>query len=40
MNEVLKSIYSRRTVRSYTEEPVAEDVLKEIINAGVPPPTA
>lgn len=38
MNEVLKSIYSRRTVRSYTEEPVAEDVLKEIINAGVHAP--
>lgn len=34
MNEVLKNIYSRRSVRSFTDEPVSEEALKEIVKAG------
>jgi nitroreductase len=34
MNEVLKNIYSRRSVRSYTDEPVSEETLNEIVKAG------
>jgi nitroreductase len=34
MNEVLKNIYERRSVRSYTEESVPEEVLREVIKAG------
>jgi nitroreductase len=34
MNEVLKNIYERRSVRSYTEESVPEEVIREIIKAG------
>jgi nitroreductase len=34
MNEVLENIYERRSVRSYSEESVPEDMLREIITAG------
>jgi nitroreductase len=34
MNEVLKNIYDRRSVRSYTEESVPEELVREIIKAG------
>jgi nitroreductase len=34
MNEVLRNIYERRSVRSYTEEAVPEEILREIIKAG------
>lgn len=34
MNEVLKNIYDRRSVRSYTEESVPEEMVREIIKAG------
>lgn len=34
MNDVLNNIYSRRSVRSYTDQPVAEGDLKEIVKAG------
>jgi nitroreductase len=34
MNDVLNNIYSRRSVRSYTDQPVAEGDLKEIVRAG------
>jgi nitroreductase len=34
MNEVLRNIYERRSVRSYTEEAVPEEIIREIIKAG------
>ncbi len=34
MNEVLKNIYGRRSVRAYSDEPVSEEAIKEIIKAG------
>ena len=34
MNEVLKAIYERRSVREYTDEPVPEDHILEILKAG------
>lgn len=34
MNEVLRNIYDRRSVRSYTEESVPEETIREIIKAG------
>ncbi len=34
MNEVLKNIYGRRSVRAYSDEPVSEEVINEIIKAG------
>jgi nitroreductase len=34
MNEVLKNIYDRRSVRSYTEESIPEEMIREIIKAG------
>lgn len=34
MNEVMKNIYGRRSVRAFTEESISEEQLKEIIKAG------
>ena len=34
MNAVLDNIYERRSVRSYSEEPVSDDTIKELIKAG------
>ena len=34
MNEVLKSIEERRTIRSFTDEPVEEDKIEKILEAG------
>ena len=34
MNQVLETIYSRSSVRSYKSEQVPDDVLKEVIKAG------
>ena len=34
MNEVLKNIYERRSVRSYAEKSVPEETVREIIKAG------
>jgi nitroreductase len=39
MNEVLKNIYARRSVRSYSEKKVTEETVKEIIKAGTHAPT-
>lgn len=33
-NEVLNAIYDRRSVKKYTDKPVPEDILKEILKAG------
>ncbi|OPY34635.1 MAG: nitroreductase A [Methanomassiliicoccales archaeon PtaU1.Bin124] len=34
MSDVMKNIYARRSVRAYSEEPVSEDKIREIIKAG------
>lgn len=39
MNEVLKNIYARRSVRSYSDEPVNEESIREMIKAGSHAPT-
>ncbi len=39
-NTTLDTIYSRRSVRSYTGTPVSKDALIEIIKAGMSAPTA
>jgi len=39
-NEVLKAIYSRRSVRSYKEKPVPKELIEELLNAAVMAPSA
>jgi nitroreductase len=39
-NPVLQSIYQRRSVRNYKADPVLDDVLLELIKAGIYAPTA
>ncbi len=34
MNEVLKAIYERRSVREYTDEPVPDELIMEILKSG------
>jgi nitroreductase len=34
MNEVLKNIYARRSVRSYSDKKVPEETIKEVLKAG------
>lgn len=38
MNAVMDNIYGRRSVRAYTEEPISEEQIREIIKAGVHAP--
>lgn len=38
--ETLKSIENRRSIRSYTEEKVSEDIVKDILNCGRLAPSA
>jgi nitroreductase len=38
MNAVMDNIYGRRSVRAYSEEPISEDKIREIIKAGVHAP--
>lgn len=40
MNETLKTIFSRKSVRSYTGEAVADDTLRLLVKAGMAAPTA
>ena len=40
MNEVTKTIESRRSVRVYTSEPIQDDVLQAIIRSGLNAPSA
>lgn len=39
MNETMKTMLERRSVRSYTTEPVAEETLQEILEAGAYAPS-
>ena len=38
MNEILKNIYARRSVRSYSEKKVPEETIREILQAGTSAP--
>lgn len=38
MNAVMENIYGRRSVRAYSEEPISEEQIREIIKAGVHAP--
>lgn len=40
MNAVLENIYTRRSVRSYKPDPVPEELLEEIVKAGLYAPSA
>jgi nitroreductase len=39
-NEVLKTIYERRSVRKYKDEQIPKELINEIINAGIMAPSA
>ncbi len=39
MNEVLRNIYGRRSVRSYTDKKIPEETLREILKAGIYAPS-
>ena len=40
MYEVLKAIADRRSIRSYTDEPVSDEMLKKLIDAAEQAPSA
>lgn len=40
MNETMKTILSRRSIRKFSSEEIEEEVLREIVNAGMHAPSA
>jgi nitroreductase len=38
--DVLEAIYTRRSIREFTDQPVAEDLLRQILEAGIRAPSA
>ena len=40
MNEVLKQLYDRKSVRVYEDRPVAEEVKRTVLKAAIQAPTA
>ena len=40
MNEKLDFIFSRRSIRQFTEEPVSDSQIEAILQAGMPAPSA
>ena len=40
MNEVLQTIFDRRSIRAYQDAPVPEDALETVIQAGLAAPSA
>lgn len=40
LNETLKTIYNRKTVRNFTEAPIKSETLHELVKAGMAAPTA
>lgn len=40
MNEVIKALLERRSIRKYTDEPVAEPILETILNAAIHAPSS
>ena len=39
MNETLRTMESRRSIRSYKPDPIPDDVLREILQAGLDAPS-
>jgi nitroreductase len=39
MNEVIKNIYARRSVRLYKDQPISKQIIEELIKAGTAAPT-
>ena len=39
MNEVMKAILTRRSIRKFTEQPIPEDVMKDIVDAALHAPS-
>ncbi len=40
MNEIIRSIRERRSVRQFTDQPVSKELLQQIVDAGIWAPTA
>lgn len=40
MNEVIKTLYRHRSIRSYTDEPISQDMLEKIIGAAQSAPSS
>jgi len=38
--EAIKALLNRRSIRRYTSDPISEDIIRELINAGMHAPTA
>ena len=39
MNEVMNAILSRRSIRKFTEQPIPDDVLRDIVDAALHAPS-
>jgi nitroreductase len=39
LNEILQNIYARRSVRAYSDRKVPEEIVREILTAGIHAPT-
>ena len=40
MNEVIRQLYERKSVRAFTEQEIDEEIVQEILQAAVMAPTA
>ncbi|WP_148136614.1 nitroreductase family protein [Candidatus Formimonas warabiya] len=40
MNEVLKSIFSRRSIRKYSGQPISDEMVRDLLKAGMSAPSA
>jgi len=40
MNETMNTILTRRSIRKFSTEPVSEEILKDVVNAGIHAPSA
>ena len=40
MNEFLEIIYKRRSIRKFTDKPISQDILEELLKAGMAGPSA
>lgn len=40
MNETINTILTRRSIRNFTKEPISDEILKDLVNAGMHAPSA
>ena len=40
MDAILESLYARKSVRAYTDEPVSEDIRQQLLDCAVQAPSA